>query len=268
MADFFKPELERIDAGWAAPKNVHAFFTCRAGGVSSGPYGSLEGIMGLNLASHTGDAPSCVRMNRQILRGMLPAEPKWLKQVHGTTILNADLPDSGEGPWEADASITTTKGTVLCVMTADCLPVLLADSEGRGAAAVHAGWRSLADGIVQKTVRALTQAIEAKHSGEPVRLLAWLGPRIGRDDFEVGEDVRSAMGAHLPDCAQAFAPKGEGKYLADLGRLAMMALEAEGVAAADIADCGLNTFGDPQKFYSFRRDGEKSGRHAALIWLD
>lgn len=268
MADFFKPELERIDADWAAPKNVHAFFTCRAGGVSSGPYGAAEGIMGLNLASHTGDAPACVRMNRQILCGMIPAEPKWLQQVHGTTILNADRSDAGEGPWEADASITTAKKTVLCVMTADCLPVLLADSEGRGVAAAHAGWRSLADGILQKTARELAQAIAAKDPGKPVRLLAWLGPRIGQEHFEVGEDVLEAMRAHLPDCAQAFAPKGEGKYLADLGRLASMALQSEGVAAADIADCALDTFGDPQKFYSFRRDGEKSGRHAALIWLD
>lgn len=270
MPDFFKPELDRVVPNWAAPERIRAFFTCRSGGVSSGPYGSAEGIMGLNLAFHTGDVPSCVRMNRQILCGMLPAEPKWLAQVHGTEVLDADRIGSQQGPWEADAAISTTEKTVLCVMTADCLPVLLADAEGRGVAAVHAGWRSLADGIIQKTAAALVDAVKAKHpqADAPVRLLAWLGPRIGADAFEVGGDVLEAMRRHLPDAAEAFAPKGEGKYLADLGRLAVMALGQAGAAAADIADCGLSTYGDPEKFYSFRRDGEKSGRHAAVIWME
>lgn len=261
----FKPELERIVPEWsvAVPASVGACFTCRAGGVSSGPYGTTEGIMGLNLADHVGDAPACVRMNRSILTHCLPAEPKWLRQVHGDAVVDAALIAPGDVP-QADASFTTKPGVVLAVMTADCLPVLLADKKGRAVAAVHAGWRSLAAGIIQKAVARVREAL-----GDPkAQLAAWLGPRIGADDFEVGADVLEAMRATLPEAARHFREKSQGKYLADLGGLARDALAAADVAAADVYDCGLSTYADPARFYSFRRDGERSGRHAALIWID
>ena len=176
----FKPELDRIVPEWSGvvPAAVAACFTCRSGGVSSGPYGTLEGIMGLNLADHVGDAAACVRMNRSILTQCLPAEPKWLRQVHGTTIVNAAELAAGVVP-EADASFTTRPGVVLCVMTADCLPVLIAEKRGRAVAAVHAGWRSLAAGIVQKTVERLRAELN-----DPVAEFAvWFGPRIGAEDL-------------------------------------------------------------------------------------
>ena len=259
----FKSELKSVKPEWkgGAPKRVKAFFTCRTGGVSSGPWGGPDGIMGLNLAGHTGDARSCVAMNRRILAGCLPSEPKWLTQVHGTEILHAD--DVHEAS-EADASWTSTPGVVAVVMTADCLPVLIADREGRIVAAVHAGWRSLADGIIQKTVGKLREAL-----GGAGDFAVWLGPRIGKDEFEVGGDVLEAMKAHLPEAEKAFRPAKEpGKYYADLGRLAREALGAAGIADESIADSGLSTYGDAARFYSFRRDGEKSGRHAALIWIE
>ena len=181
--------------------------------------------------------------------------------MHGTEILHAD--DVADAP-QADASWTTTPGVVAVVMTADCLPVLIADREGRIVAAVHAGWRSLADGIIQKTVAKLRD--ELRGEGD---FAVWLGPRIGRDEFEVGGDVLEAMKAHLPQAEKAFrAANQPGKYFADLALLARQALEASGIPAESIADCGLSTFGDPARFFSFRRDGEKSGRHAALIWIE
>lgn len=129
---------------------------------------------------------------------------------------------------------------------------------------MHAGWRSLAAGIIQKAVARVREAL-----GDPeAQLAAWLGPRIGADDFEVGADVLEAMRATLPEAARHFREKSQGKYLADLGGLARDALAAADVAAADVYDCGLSTYADPARFYSFRRDGERSGRHAALIWID
>lgn len=265
----FKPELDRIVPEWSGvvPAAVAACFTCRSGGVSSGPYGTLEGIMGLNLADHVGDAAACVRMNRSILTQCLPAEPKWLRQVHGTTIVNAAELAAGVVP-EADASFTTRPGVVLCVMTADCLPVLIAEKRGRAVAAVHAGWRSLAAGIVQKTVERLRAELN-----DPVAEFAvWFGPRIGAEDFAVGDDVLEAMRETIPGADAHFCEntKGahEGKWLAELGGLARAALAAEGVAEADIFDCALSTYADAARFWSFRRDGERTGRHAALIWLD
>lgn len=271
MPDFFKPELERVSPEWTpdAPERIGAFFTCRTGGVSSGPWGGPEGIMGFNLADHTGDNRSCVRMNRSILAQMLPSEPKWLRQVHGTEIVCADGIDPASPP-EADASWTKTPGVVCCVMTADCLPVLLADKRGRIAAAVHAGWRSLAGGIIQKTVETLCAEVPGL---APADLRAWFGPRIGEADFEVGPDVLEAMKAHLPEAEAAFRPAAaesetEGKLLCSLAALARQALALSGVPAENAADCALSTYAEPQRFYSFRRDGEKSGRHAAVIWIE
>ena len=256
-----KPGLDIIqpDRRVFAPVNADALFTCRSGGVSSGAYGGADGIMGLNVAPHTGDFGACVRMNRGIVSQLVPSDPVWLRQVHGTVIVDAA---AAGGEPEADASWSMTPGVVCTVMTADCLPVLLADAEGRIVAAVHAGWKSLAQGIIQKTV-----ALMREKMSDDARIFAWLAPRIGPESFEVGEDVLEAMKAHLPDAQQAFAPQDNGRYLCDLAALARQALRGSGVAEADVDDCGLSTAADPKRFYSYRRDGEKSGRHAAMIWI-
>ena len=256
-----KPGLDIIqpDRRVFAPVNADALFTCRSGGVSSGAYGGADGIMGLNVAPHTGDFGACVRMNRGIVSQLVPSDPVWLRQVHGTVIVDAA---AAGGEPEADASWSMTPGVVCTVMTADCLPVLLADAEGRIVAAVHAGWKSLAQGIIQKSV-----ALMREKTSDDARIFAWLAPRIGPESFEVGEDVLDAMKAHLPDAQQAFAPRENGRYLCDLAALARQALTRSGVAEADIDDCGLSTAADPKRFYSYRRDGKKSGRHAAMIWI-
>lgn len=262
MPELYKPELDVIKPQWTgeAPLRVRALFTCRSGGVSSGPWGAAGGMMGLNLAMHTGDARACVRMNRSIVTQCCPSEPRWLTQVHGTAVIRAE--DASDAP-EADAAWTASPGIVPCVMTADCLPVLFADRSGRAVAAAHAGWRSLAGGILQKTVAALREAVP------DFRPAVWLGPRIGAEAFEVGPDVLEAMKERLPDAETAFRPApAEGKLLADLGKLARMALAEAGIEAQDIADCGLSTYAEPARFWSYRRDGEASGRHAALIWIE
>ena len=256
----WKNELTRIKPELAP--GVRAFFTERVGGVSSGPWGGPEGIMGLNVGSRVEDNAGCVRMNRSIVADLCPAEPRWMTQVHGINVVTAE--DVADETVEADAQITTKPDTVCVVQVADCLPVLIADKKGRIVAAVHAGWRSLADGIIQKTVGKLREELTGEGD-----FAVWLGPRIGKDEFEVGGDVLEAMKAHLPQAEKAFRAANEpGKYFADLALLACQALEASGIPAESIADCGLSTFGDPARFFSFRRDGEKSGRHAALIWIE
>ena len=178
--------------------------------------------------------------------------------MHGAEVLHAD---EIEGAPEADASWTMTPGVVCAVMTADCLPVFLADRSGRAVAAVHAGWRSLAAGVLEKSVETLKKAL-----GDDADLVAWFGPRIDADEFETGEDVLAAMLERLPEARDAFQPAGDGHYKADLAMLARQALAKVGVT--DVTDCGLSTAADPARFWSYRRDGARSGRHAALVWIE
>lgn len=256
-----KPGLDILQPAWkdVVPASVDALFTCRDGGVSSGAYGNADGIMGLNVAPHTGDFGACVNMNRNIVAQLVPTDPVWMKQVHGTTVVDADTVG---GEPEADAAVSTKPGVVCTVMTADCLPVLITNVEGTVVAAVHAGWKSLADGIIQKTIRVMRE-----RAPESTGFIAWLAPRIGPESFEVGQDVLDAMLQHLPNAKDAFTP-GEGdRWMADLAKLARMALAAEDVKDEQIVDCDLSTYAHPRRFYSYRRDGEKSGRHAAMIWI-
>ncbi len=251
------PTLPMLPMPWPGlPERVGALSTTRQGGVSQPPYDDGAGGGGLNLATHVGDLPDAVAENRALLRSHLPAEPAWLTQVHGTRVLDAATVSNAP---EADASITNQPGVVCAIMTADCLPVLLADADGRVVGAAHAGWRGLAAGVLQATVAAMRDAGAG-------RLLAWLGPAIGPDAFEVGDDVRAAF-AHLgPESAQAFRPvaNATGKYLADLPMLARLALAEAGVSSvAGGSDC---TVSDPARFYSFRRD-RVTGRMASLIWI-
>ena len=245
-----------ITPDWPAPAGVHALVTTRQGGVSTGPWA------GFNLASHVGDDVTAVAANRALLRQNLPADPPWLTQVHGTLCVDAGEVQSGV---EADASFTRRRGVVCAVLTADCLPVLLCDDKASVVCAVHAGWRGLADGVIEASVAAM------QTPGE--QLMAWLGPAIGPTAFEVGADVRDAFLAHDAQAAQAFTPLGEGKWLCDiylLARQRLQALNIRRIASAvplDTAAHNFCTVRDIDLFYSFRRDGV-TGRMASCIWLE
>lgn len=238
-----------IVPNWPAPSWVKAASTTRTGGVSVGAYAAL------NLAQHVADLPQAVAANRRRLRErlQLPAEPVWLAQVHGRGIVDADHAAPGV---EGDAAISRAPGHVCAVMTADCLPLLLCDRAGSCIAAAHAGWRGLAQGVIEATVAAL---------GVPGNsLLAWLGPAIGPQAFEVGDEVRAAFVAQDPAAAAAFQPHGA-RWHADLYRLAHQRLAALGIA--EVCGGGMCTYTDAERFYSYRRDGT-TGRMATLIWMD
>jgi YfiH family protein len=240
MSDFIFP-------AWPAPARVRALTTTRRGGVSVGPYRDF------NLGAHVGDDPGAVAENRRRLRTALPAEPVWLSQVHGTRCVRAESTLPGA---EADACVTREPGRVCAVMTADCLPVLLCDRAGTVVGIAHAGWRGLLAGVIEATAAAMEAA--------PGELLAWLGPAIGPAAFEVGEEVRTAFAAVDPAAAAAFAPRGNGKWLADIYALARLRLSALGVAS--VHGGGFCTVTDADRLFSYRRDGT-TGRMASLIWL-
>lgn len=248
--------MELIIPEWDAPPNIGALTTTRRGGFSTGPYDDGAGGGGLNLGVYAGDRPDDVRRNRGLLGRLLPAEPAWLSQIHGIEVLDAGK--ALDSP-RADASIATARGVVCVVQTADCLPVLFCDVEGQVVGAAHAGWRGLSAGILEHTVAAMRTA----GAGE---ILAWLGPAIGPDNFEVGEDVLAAFAAHAPVPASAFKPipGAPGKYHADIYRLARQRLVNIGVAHC--YGGGLCTVSDRSRFYSYRRDRE-TGRMASLIWI-
>lgn len=239
-----------IVADWPAPPHVHVVSTTRRGGVSAGPYASL------NLATHVGDDAACVAENRRRLATLLalPAEPRWLEQVHGCTVVDAAHDQSTASPC-ADASFTATPGVVCAVLTADCLPIVLCDRAGQQVAVAHAGWRGLVAGVVEQTVTAL--------SAPPPQLLAWLGPAIGPAAFEVGDEVRRAFMAVDGAAAHAFLPSRAGHWFADLYTLARQRLARMGVT--DVYGGGWCTSSTPQQFFSYRRD-QRCGRMATLAW--
>lgn len=241
---------------WDAPDNIGALSTTRRGGVSVGPYGDDEGQGGLNLGVHVGDDPQCVKRNRALLKAHLPAEPAWLTQVHGSKVVDAVRISA---PEEADASISIVPGVVCAVQTADCLPVLFCDTAGKVVGAAHAGWRGLANGVLENTIARMRDA-----GAEGI--LVWLGPAIGPDKFEVGQDVFDAFVEHDANTADAFqpVPAHSDKYLADIYRLARARLSRQGVTS--IYGGGLCTVSDVHRFYSYRRD-RATGRMASLIWL-
>ncbi|SCY71344.1 conserved hypothetical protein [Nitrosospira sp. Nl5] len=246
-----------ITPGWPAPSNVKAVFTTRQGGISSGPYASL------NLGDHVGDEPSTVKQNRALLRRILPGEPRWLKQVHGTLSVRIDGDDC-TAPCNADAAFTQRAGNVCAVLVADCLPILLCDHGGTIVGVIHAGWRGLAGGVIERTVSEIGQ-IDCRGDIK-THIMAWLGPAIGPHHFEVGEEVRQAFVECDKESAIAFMPHQahRGKWFADLFLLARQRLTKAGVA--EIYGGGECTFSDPARFFSYRRDGN-TGRMAGLIWL-
>ncbi|MGH8809798.1 MAG: peptidoglycan editing factor PgeF, partial [Noviherbaspirillum sp.] len=239
-----------------APANIGALSTLRGGGVSPPPYDDGEGKGGLNLGVHVGDDLERVRQNRALLRAFVPAEPAWLSQVHGVKVVDAATVEHAP---EADASIATAPGVVCAIQTADCLPALFCDTPGRVVGAAHAGWRGLAGGVLENTVSHMRDA----GAGE---ILAWLGPAIGPQCFEVGQDVFDAFVARDAGLSAAFRPiAGQpGKYLADIYALARAALGNIGVTR--VFGGGLCTVTDRPRFYSYRRD-KRTGRMASLIWL-
>ena len=234
--DWIRPE-------WPAPANVCAVSTTRAGGCSAPPWDSM------NLGAHCGDDPAAVRRNRERLVADLPAEPLWLRQVHGAGVVSH--PGAACGEPQADAAVAGESGRVCAVLTADCLPVLLCNREGSRVAAAHAGWRGLAAGALEATVRAL--------GGEPAELLAWLGPAIGPSAYEVGGEVVAAFPEQFP---AGFERSGE-RWRMDLYELARLRLKSCGVNA--VFGGGHCTLTERARFFSYRRDG-RTGRMATLIW--
>ncbi|GAC1301409.1 MAG: peptidoglycan editing factor PgeF [Steroidobacteraceae bacterium] len=235
---------------WPAPACVRALSTLRSGGTSAAPYASL------NLGTHVGDSLQAVAANRGWLRAAagLPAEPSWLDQVHGAHVAHLDTL-APAGP--ADAAVTRSVGRVCAVLTADCMPVLFAAVSGAAVAAAHAGWRGLADGVLEATVAALGVA--------PADLLVWLGPAIGPRHFEVGGEVRDRLLASDPGAEAAFERNDRGRFLADLAALARSRLVRAGVER--IFESKACTFAAAGDFFSHRRDGT-TGRQATLIWLE
>lgn len=231
---------------WPAPAWVRACVTTRAGGVSVAPYESF------NLAAHVEDDPAAVTKNRQRLLSQLGCRPAWLQQVHGIAVVQAD-PECVE---QADASWTATSGVACTVMTADCLPALFCDRAGTRVAAAHAGWRGLANGVLEATLDALAV--------EPQDTLVWLGPAIGPQAFEVGAEVREAFVSQHAQAASAFVPStNDGRFMADIYQLARIRLAARGITA--VYGGGFCTVND-ERFYSYRRAAQ-TGRFASLIWL-
>ncbi|PPA76746.1 peptidoglycan editing factor PgeF [Achromobacter spanius] len=234
---------------------VSYFCTTRAGGVGVAPHDSL------NLGGRAGDNPDTVSENRRRVRAAVPGEPLWLRQVHGSEVVDADAPDSPDEP-AVDASVTAQPGRVLAIMVADCLPVVIADGRGQVLGAAHAGWRGLAGGVLEHTLAAM-QAKAPDAGG----WRAWVGPGIGPTEFEVGQDVLDAFTADDPATLRFFTPRPglSGKWLADLAGLADFRLRRAGVQ--EVALSGMCTVSDPQRFFSYRRDTE-TGRMALLAWLD
>ncbi len=233
---------------WPAPACVRSLQTTRLGGISGAPYDSF------NLGMHVGDDPVRVNRNRMMLNTLMPSEPVWLEQVHGTVVANADMAGCSV---KADACIARQRGSVCVVMTADCLPVLLCDKQGTVVGAAHAGWKGLAAGVIEATVRAMEVA--------PQDLMAWLGPAISQSAFEVGDEVREVFVDADPDAETAFVPGMQGKWYADIYALARLRLKKSGIYKS--YGGSYCTFGEQEKFYSYRRDGQ-TGRTGTFIWLE
>jgi YfiH family protein len=249
----------QLEAEWPAPSNIRAFTTLRGG-----PGTSLPPFDRFNLGLRCGDQAERVLSNRARLASEfdLPGVPCWLHQVHGVEVMRLDDPGAKSGSEDslseepvADASVTSMPGTVLAILTADCLPVLFCSKDGSEIAAAHAGWRGLSSGMLEATVRAMGSPAE--------KLLAWLGPAAGAQTYEIGTEVRDAFLAGDPGAEMAFAPTREGHWLVDLYLLARQRLAAAGVDK--VYGGGLCTISDSERFYSNRRD-QRTGRMATVIY--
>jgi len=255
------PEIKSssyIEAKWPVPAKVRAYTTTRIGGYSLAPFDSF------NLAKHVEDVVQRVSRNRQrLIRDLdLKQVPSWLEQTHSSKVVDLDSLDNQSFHGKsspvllADASFSAQLERVCVVMTADCLPILFANKSGSWVAAVHAGWRGLADGIVQNTI--------AAYPGEASELVAWLGPAISQRHFEVGEEVKSLFEQKDSSYSTAFEATGLSKYHCDLYQVARILMKAYGIGVFGGEFC---SFSQSSQFYSYRRDG-KTGRMASLIWIE
>ena len=240
--------LDLLKPDWPAPDRVRAVSTTRRGGASQGAYDAL------NLSASVGDDTAIVSENRRLLvdAAGLPESPRWLEQVHGNTAITASEHDHVQ---RADACVTDRPGQVCAVLTADCLPLLLCNETGTQVAAIHAGWRGLAAGVVESALETFARPEEA---------MAWIGPGISATTYTVGPEVRDAFISSDANAASAFKSGDDGRWLADLPQLARRRLRRNGVTR--VYTSGLCTFGDPVNFFSYRRDGV-TGRMATLIWI-
>jgi YfiH family protein len=243
-------EDEWLVPDWPAPRGVRAFVTTRAGGVSSGEYASM------NLGKSSGDDPASVERNRAIVRARLPEAPRWMAQVHGTAVADLDGIAEDSIP-TADAATTGIPGRVGAVLTADCMPLFFCHETAGRVGVAHAGWRGLSAGVIEDTVRAI--------GAPPRQVMAWMGPAIGPDAFEVGPEVRAAFLAHDAGAAAAFTRHREGKYMADLYALARRRLALIGVER--VFGGSFCTYHETSRFFSYRRE-KKSGRMGAFIWVE
>lgn len=259
LADYLIPQ-------WTAPANVRAVCSTRVGGVSAPPYDSL------NLGDHVGDDPYSVQSNRVRLQRTLKAKAVFLNQVHGTQVL--ELVPNTPDKIPADAAFTRHTSLACSALVADCLPILLCDLRGSVVAAVHAGWRGLAGqngkGILETTFEAILAIELMKHAGYDTKFIAWLGPCIGPEAFEVGAEVVSAFTNGRPQASNCFKAYGTNKWQANLPALARQRLQALGVVQlfGNDGSPGWSTFTNPTRFFSYRRDGHATGRLAACIWLE
>ena len=251
---------------WAAPQQIKTMITHRHGGFSQPPFDSL------NFGLHVGDDPAMVQKNRDALKTVLPNEPIWLNQVHGTQVIDADSRNDWSNVPSADASVTSTPGQVLAIMTADCLPVLLASKDGKVVGAAHAGWRGLAADVIEQTVALMrtkqsnqTQTHPETETQTQTEILAYLGPAIGPHAFEVGSEVRDIFIAQNPASSACFEELQEkGKYLADIYALAALRLNALGIEQIEGGDeCTLQN----PDYFSYRRD-QQTGRMGSFIWIE
>lgn len=267
---FDVPDLTHLNSDWLvpqwpAPTHVHAVCTTRAGGVSSAPYDTM------NLGDHVGDRPDCVAANRAVLQASTGAPSVFLSQVHGTEVVHLTR-HSAHGT-VADASVTGQPGLACTIMVADCLPVLFTNNSGTLVAAAHAGWRSLVgqggQGVLEEVFKSFRALAPEGISPEAIEVIAWLGPCIGPQAFEVGDEVRAAFVTADSKALDYFKPKGPGKWLADLPGLARQRLQRMGISQVFGNDGHPDwcTVSQPSRFFSYRRDGV-TGRLAASIWLD
>jgi YfiH family protein len=245
-----------LEAQWPLPASVRAFTTLRHGlGVSKAPFDHL------NLGLRAGDEADAVLRNRALLHeaAKLPSPPCWLRQVHGVDVVRFDGDRGEDNEPEADASVSSAPGTVLAILTADCMPVLFCADDGSEIGAAHAGWRGLVGGVLESTVAAMHSA--------PQRLHAWLGPAAGPQHYEIGEEVFDAFVSRDWSAGSAFVSTRPHHWRVDLYALARRRLEAVGIDASRIHGGGLCTIAEPDRFFSHRRD-QRGGRMASLIWIE
>lgn len=243
---------------WSVNERIQALSTTRNGGVSQSPWNTF------NLATHVNDDLNDVLQNRSILKQSynLPKEPTWLTQTHSNNIIRLTA-DNLQQLFNADAAYTTEKNIICCVMTADCLPILLCNEQATWVAAIHAGWKGIANGIIRKLVSLYKNEI----GGEVSDLHVWVGPAISEKVYEVGADVKEAFVQQDSALKKAFKETHNNKYLLNSVKAARLQLMLCGINEKSISSPSFCTYQEHERFFSYRRDGVNSGRMASMVWL-